>query len=370
MQVCIDAVPLQVRSAGVKNYLYHWIAHLRKLAGDETIVLFPPFGEPGALDHERSVFGAISTFAGLGCLYAANHTRLPVLDWLRGRADVFHTTNQVSNPPRKPRLTATLHDMTSWLLPEVHTAGNLIADRRFGERILKRADGLIAVSESTRADAVRVLDLDPQKIQVIYSGVADGFFTATPAMAAATASKFGLKCPYILFVGTLEPRKNLDVLLDAYEQLRRPLRLEFELAIAGPVGWADPRTVARLRAGPGVRLLGYVPEEDLPGLTAGAAVFAYPSLYEGFGFPVAQAMAAGTPVLTSLTSSLPEVAGDSAILVDPRSVTEVRDGLSRLLLSAELRRSLGMKGRQRAEQYRWDRCAAASLEFFRRVAGT
>ena len=370
MRVCIDAVPLEVRSAGVKNYLYYWIAHLRKLAGDDTILLFPPFGNPGALDHEKSVFGGLSTFAGLGCLYAANHTPLPILDWLDGRADLFHATNQVWNPPRKPRLTATIHDMTAWLLPEVHTAGNIAADRRFGECILKRADGLIAVSENTRSDAVRILGLDPEKIHVIYSGVTDGFFNASPAAAAAVASKLALKRPYILFVGTLEPRKNLDVLLDAYAQLCPSLREEFDLAIAGPAGWAEPRTLARLRAGHhGVRLLGYVPEEDLPGLTAGAAVFAYPSLYEGFGFPVAQAMAAGVPVLTSLTSSLPEVTGDGAILVDPRSVTEIRDGLSRLLLSAELRRSLGANGRQRAQRYRWDMCAAASLDFFRRVAG-
>jgi glycosyltransferase involved in cell wall biosynthesis len=368
MRVCIDAVPLQLRSAGIKNYLYYWIESLRRLRGDDTILLFPPFGKPGPLDHEKSVFGRVSTFAGLGCLYAANHTSLPLVDWLDRGADVFHATNQVSNPPRRPRLTATIHDLTSWLLPAVHTAGNRAADQRFAERILKRADGLIAVSENTRSDAVRVLGLDPAKIRVIHSGVTQNFFQATPASAAAVAAKFVLRRPYILFLGTLEPRKNLERLLDAYAQLSAPTRAEFELVLAGPTGWAEPQTLARLRTAKGVRLLGYVQEEDLPGLTAGAAVFAYPSLYEGFGFPVAQAMAAGVAVLTSATSSLPEVAGDGALLVDPHSVTEIREGLTRLLHSADLRRELGTKGRNQAERYRWETCAAASLQFFREIA--
>ena len=369
MRVCIDAVPLQLRSAGIKNYLYYWIAHLRRLAGEEEIRLFPPFGTPGPLDHEKSVFGRLPTLAGLGCLYAANHTPLPVLDCFC-RSDIFHATNQIRQPPEKPRLTATIHDMTAWLLPEAHTSGNRAADNHFAERVLKRADGLIAVSESTRNDAVRILGLDPRKIHVIYSGVRDAFFQTTPACASRAAAKYGLRRPYILFVGTIEPRKNLDLLLDAYEQLSASLREQFELAIAGPAGWAKAQTLGRLRAGsPGVRLLGYVPEEDLPGLTAGAAVFAYPSLYEGFGFPVAQAMAAGVAVLTSHTSSLPEVVGDGAVLVDPRSATEVRDGLTRLLLSPDLRDTLGKRGRQQAERFRWEHCAASSLAFFRGIAG-
>src|SRR5579885_2906363 len=338
MRVCIDAVPLGVRSAGIKNYLYHWIVHLRRLAGEESIRLFPPFGRMGGLDHEHSVFGRLGTFAGLGSVFLANRTPLRVVDWLAGGADVFHATNQVRRPPRRPRLTATIHDLTAWLLPETHTAGNRLADNMFAERVLRRAHGLIAGSEHTNAEAVRV--------------------------------RLGLKRPYILFGGTLEPRKNLDALLDAYVALSASLREEFELVVAGPTGWADPRTMARLSAAlPGVRLLGYVPEPDLPGLTAGAAVMAYPSLYEGFGFPVAQAMACGVAVLTSATSSLQEVAGQAALLVDPRSVAEVRDGLTRVLLSPDLRQRLGALGRQQAQRYRWEACAARSLEFFARVAG-
>jgi alpha-1,3-rhamnosyl/mannosyltransferase len=128
--------------------------------------------------------------------------------------------------------------------------------------------------------------------------------------------------------------------------------------------------MARLGAGiPGVRHIGYVEEGDLPGLTAGATVFAYPSLYEGFGFPLAQAMAARVPVLTSSTSCLPEIAGDGALLADPRSQSELAAALDRLLTSPSLRAQLALTGRARAERYRWELCAARSIEFFKRAAG-
>lgn len=139
--------------------------------------------------------------------------------------------------------------------------------------------------------------------------------------------------------------------------------------IAGPTGWA-PETVKRLEAGvPGVRRLGYVEEAALAPLTAGALVFAYPSLYEGFGFPVAQAMAAGVPVLTSNISALPEITGDAAELVDPLSVSEIAGGLKRLLLSPAMRESLAVDGKDRAQRYRWQKTAQRSLTFFRKVAG-
>jgi len=211
-----------------------------------------------------------------------------------------------------------------------------------------------------------VLGIAPERIAVIHSGVADAFFECTPEAAQAVRRRYRLERPFVLFVGTIEPRKNLDLLLDAYRALAPELRAAFELVVAGPVGWQAERTVERLRS---VRYLGYVPEADLAPLTAAASVFAYPSLYEGFGFPVAQAMAAGVAVVTSNSSSLPEVAGDGALLVDPRSLEELKAALGRLLGSAQLRASLGAAGRARAQRYRWKECAARSLEFFVRVTG-
>jgi len=216
---------------------------------------------------------------------------------------------------------------------------------------------LIAISENTRADAIRLLSLDPERVEVIYPGVPEVYFGAQPRPA---------QHPYVLYVGTIEPRKNVDTLLDAWQAFR--LHNDFDLVIAGSSGWRSEKTMARLASRPlGVRYLGYVPEDELPGLTAGATAFVYPSLYEGFGFPVAQAMAAGVPVITSNTSCLPEVAGDGALLVDPRSPAEIQAALEKLLTSESLRDRLRRAGTDRARRYRWDACARRSLEFFRRL---
>jgi alpha-1,3-rhamnosyl/mannosyltransferase len=162
-------------------------------------------------------------------------------------------------------------------------------------------------------------------------------------------------------VGTIEPRKNIDTLIAAFAALPSSIRDGYDLVIAGPMGWAAPETRARLQS---VRYLGYIPEADLPLLTAAATVFAYPSLYEGFGFPVAQAMAAAVPVITSDISSLPEVAGDGALLVDPRSQSDLQAALEDLLTSPASRADLAARGRKRVEQFRWSECAKRSLDFF------
>src|SRR5215475_9649866 len=163
MRVTIDAVPLLVRSAGVKNYLYYWTQHLRQESRNVEIQLFPFLDDPHALDHEVSVANPLMTRARLGLLFLLNRFPNDIAGWLDPEIDVFHTC-KLLNPPRHAKLTATIHDLTCWLLPETHSPANVAADKNFAERILKRADALIAVSEATRQDAIRILDLDPDKI--------------------------------------------------------------------------------------------------------------------------------------------------------------------------------------------------------------
>jgi alpha-1,3-rhamnosyl/mannosyltransferase len=369
MRIFIDAIPLLVRSAGVKNYLFHWIVHLRRLLGDDQVRLFPFLDRLPDLDHEGSVADPPGTLARQALLFALNLWPNHAADLMAPPDGIFHAT-KLLYPPRQLRLTATLHDMTCWLLPEFHQSANVAAEKRFAENIWKRAAGLIAVSESTRRDAVQVLNLNPEAIQVIYPGVAEPFFEATAVTSAAARLKYGLQRPYALYVGTVEPRKNLDRLLDAWQTLPASVREAFDLVVAGPEGWQSARTLARLRSSvSGVRYLAYVPEPDLPGITAGATVFVYPSHYEGFGFPVAQAMAAGVPVITSNLSSLPEVTGGAAALIDPQSLAELRATLNRLLTSPATRAQLAAVGRIQAQRFRWDRCARQSTEFFERILG-
>lgn len=370
MKVCIDATPLLLRSAGVKTYVYHWAGALLRLAGRERIKLFPLLDGLGVCRHDRSTTAPWRTVAGLALLHAANGFGGGVLAPLGRRVDVFHASHQLKEPPRGCAVTATIYDATLWLMPQMHTEANVRAGRVFAERVMRRAAGLIAISESTRADAARVIGLDAEKIAVIYPGVSAAYFKATAQQGRETAARYGLSKPYVLFVGTVEPRKNLCRLVEAWEQLREELRAAFDLAVAGDGGWGDAGLLARLRAGiPGVRYLGYVPECDMPDLTAAAAAFAYPSLYEGFGLPVAQALAARVPVVTSNVSSLPEVAARGALLADPQSTAELRRALERLLEDAELRERLGAEGAAHARQFTWENAAAQSWEWFRKVAG-
>ncbi len=368
MRISIDAMPLLVRSAGVKNYLFHWIAHLERVAPrDVRFDLFPWVGRPGALNHESSQVGALHTWSSLALFHFFNLPGNPAVNWVE-RGDVFHAS-KLLNPPRRPRLTATLYDLTCWSMPDFHTPANVRWEHRMAERVWKRADGLIAISEHTRDDAVQRLGLDPHRIRVIYPGVDRRYFDVTPAESMAVIARYGLSKRFILSVGTLEPRKNISLALGAWKSLYGAFQDQFCYVIAGPEGWGASETVRQLRENPpGVRYLGYVPEADLPGLIAGAALLFYPSLHEGFGFPVAQAMACGIPVLTSGVSALPEVAGGGALFADPLSVEDLRSNLERLLLSQALREKLGQAGRQRAARYRWEEAARQSMEFFREVA--
>lgn len=359
MRVTVDATSALLRSAGVKSYTYYWIRHLRRHANGHEIRAFPFLDDLGPLDHEASTLSRWQTVARLGLLHFVNIRGNPAIDYCLRGSDIFHGSNQVRNPPRGAKLTATVHDLTCWLMPQFHTEANVRADRGFAENVLRRADGLIAVSENTRQDAIRVLGVSPEKIRTIYSGIPEEYYSATPVKRER---------PYVLCVGTIEPRKNLDTLLDAWRELPSELKERFDLLIAGPRGWNAEQTLARIRQE--AVYLGYVPEADLPGLFAGAAAFAYPSLYEGFGFPVVQAMAAGVPVLTSNNSCLPEVTGGAALLADPKSPADIAAGLRSLLESDSRREEMIARGRERAREFSWDNCAQRSLAFFRCVAGS
>ena len=320
MRVVIDASPLLVRSAGVKNYLYYWIEHLRRAAGGDVIRTLPPMAGLGGLQHEASVAGRLRTVRGLATLALANYTPLPVLDSCVRGADAFHASVLVRRPPSRTRLTATIHDLTCFLMPELHPAANLRAERSFAE-ILRRADGLdrgIGIHPQRRGAGAGHRAGEDHGDPLGRGGLPSSIarLRCAEVSAAATGWSGRLCCLW----GRSSRARIWTCCWMRSRRCRRSCAREYELVIAGPVGWQAERTVERLRA---VRYLGYIPEADLAPLTAAASVFAYPSLYEGFGFPVAQAMAAGVAVITSNVSSLPEVAGDAAVLVDPRSQRRV-----------------------------------------------
>jgi len=227
---------------------------------------------------------------------------------------------------------------------------------------LRRAAALPCISDATRADLVRLVPKARGKDSVIPLA-ADAAF-GVPVAAPGHPS---LEAPYVLAVGTLEPRKNLERLIAAWSQLSETDRRGHVLALVGPTGW-DAAPILAAARDQGARLLGRVSEEELRALYAGAGAFAYPSLYEGFGLPVLEAMAAGAPVLTSSVSSLPEVAGDAALLVDPQDPHAIADGLRRLLGDGALAEELRTRGRARAAEFSWERTARETLALLRGIA--
>lgn len=366
MRIVIDATSLLLRSAGVKNYMHYWLSSLMEARcnhGDRIGIYPPGLRLRAKLDHEQVPRPALLRMVQF-CNIRAN----PTMNFLLAGADVVHASQHMANRPLSGKLTATIFDLSCWITPENHTPENIAATRRHAERILKRCDGLIAISSHTRQDAVEILGIPQERIRVVYPGVAEAFFDAGPEETEAARSQYALPVSYMLFVGCIEPRKNVPNLVRAHRQLPDELQRDAPLVIAGPFGWANEE-VRKMFSSPEVRYLGYVPEAYLPGLMRGATALIYPSYYEGFGFPPAQAMAAGVPVIASDRSCLPEVVGDAGLLVNPDDVEGIASAMEKILMCPEIARDLAARGKARANAFRWSTCANQSLKFFHEVGG-
>jgi glycosyltransferase involved in cell wall biosynthesis len=248
-----------------------------------------------------------------------------------------------------------VHDMIAFV-PEARPQRRAsLIERATARPAIRRAAALLCVSEWTRRDLVRLFPRAAPKAQVILEA-------AAPATAGADISGLGLERPYVLSVGTLEPRKNLDGLVAAWSLLPEDVRKGHTLALVGPQGWELEQVLAPIRgSADDVRLVGYVSDEQLAALYAGCEVFAYPSLYEGFGLPVLEAMQHGAAIVCSNTSSLPEVGGDAVAYVDPHDPADIASKIELLLRTPEERARLGDAARTRAAAFSWDETARQTL---------
>lgn len=283
---------------------------------------------------------------------------------------ILHTPNYVLMPFEGPAL-ATVHDL-SWLsYPDAHPAERVRFLERHLPETLARADLVLTDSEFIAAEIASRFALPRAKIRAIPLGVDAAYRPRTAEEILATLARHGLAhSAYLLVVATLEPRKNLARLVRAYAALPTTTKARHPLVIVGGRGWLNrelEETIAPLEAAGIVRRLGYVGEDELPQIYAGAHAFAFPSLYEGFGLPVLEAMASGVPVLTSNVSSLPEVAGDAALLVDPTDEESLRDGLARVLDDSAWRTHASARGIARSRAYPWSRCVEATIDAYRAV---
>ncbi len=346
---------------GTARSVLDLVAAVEARGGAELVGLGPRGGPPR--EGLAPTVPVARTSLPLPYLYDAWHAlRRPALPRALGRLDVVHVTAPVVPPTGTVPMVATVHDLFPVTRPELLTRRGARLLRRGLEIVRDTAQVVMVPSEVVARDC-RAFGIDADRLRVVPWGATP--VEPGPGAVAAVRSRYGVEGPYVLFVGTLEPRKNLARLVAAVARLGRP---DLTLVVVGPDGWGqvDPAAGAD-----GVRtvLTGHVPAADLPALQAGAEAFCFPSLAEGFGLPVLEAMAAGAPVVTSAGTACAEVVGDAGVLVDPEDVGSVAEGLARVLDDPDLAERLRAAGRTRAAGFTWASAADATVAAYESAAG-
>lgn len=380
MRIAIDAIPAVDSSKTGIGWYTHYLINTLPLVDPDTdytawyLHARDPFNKERHFADRPNLREKGIPFPARLWQRLSNRLGMPRVEWTT-RFDVFFAPNYIPPRTRTDGLVVTVHDLAFKILPETAPHANRFWHRYFGES-LEQAAEIITVSEATRRDLCEIYDIEPERVTAVLSGVdLDVFRRASDEQIAAVRSEYGIDGPYLLFVGGLEPRKNLRMLLRAFSHLPADLRPTLVLAGA-PVHWipGGPEIMtSALRSLPAdvrdrVLMTGYVSEAEKVALLSGAEALVYPSVYEGFGMPVLEAMAVGTPVLTSNLSSLPEVAGEDAVLVDPYETSSIAEGMRRLLTDDALRADLSAAGLERARRFTWEETARKTAEVLHRAA--
>src|SRR3990167_8732672 len=335
MKVAIDISQI-VYGTGVSNYTSDLIRHLLKIDKRNQYILFgTSLRQRGKLEEFKK---KLEDFKNVNFKFSylppslfeifSNRLRLLSLENLIGQeVDIFHSSDwtQPKVKSKKTKKVTTVHDMTVYLFPSSFDPKIVKTQRRRLMKVKEEVDLVIADSQTTKDDTVKFLEIPEEKVRVVYLGVSDEFRPADDERIKGVLQKYRIKKPYILSVATQEPRKNIQKLIDVYEKIKEQ-HPEFSLVLVGKQGWGEG-----FRSTEGVIWTGYIPKEDLVAVYSGSRVFVYPSLYEGFGLPILEAMACGVPVVTSNNSSMAEIAKDVAILVDPRNETQLEKAIKMVM---------------------------------------
>jgi len=372
MLIGIDASrAAAARRTGTENYSLHLIRELLVQGQDHRFRLY--FDGPPATD----LFPGTAERCVIPFPRLWTHLRLS-WEMLSNPPDLLFVPSHVLPLVHPHRSVVTVHDLGYHYYPEAHTLFQNVYLRWSTRHNARAATRVLADSEATRRDLVRYYGTPETKIAVVYPGRNETLTpVADPQTLADIRGRYGLSESYFLYVGTLHPRKNLVRLVQAFAALlqswnsvsQHPLD-RLQLVLAGQKGWLYEEilaTIRKLGLSDRVVLTGYVPDADLPGLLSGALAFVYPSLHEGFGLPVLEAMACDTPVVCSKVSSLPEVAGDAALMVDPFDVESLAQALRQIALDEGLRHTLVERGRQQVQLFSWRRCARETLQILEDV---
>lgn len=346
MRVAIDATSMPANRTGVAHYLLELIGSL----DCELVLLTKADDAEDLIKRARDAEIVICNLPNRAARLAWEQSLLP------GRIkkiapDLLHSPHYSMPYVTGSPVVAVMHDATFWLQPEAHQSHKRIWFKTVSKLTARRAARLITVSNAAKADLVEV-GIPADKLDVVYHGVDDSWFELSTDPG-----------DYLFFVGTLEPRKNLPRLLRAYRQSG----LDLELRLAGAMGWRADELESEIAKTPGVNLLGYVSDADKRVQMAGARAFVYPSLSEGFGIPVLEAMAAGIPVVTSSVSATAEVTGDAALTVDPLDTEALAEALVTAATDGPTRARLNLAGPQRASEFTWARAAKGTVETWTRA---
>ena len=367
MRIGIDARLVHYRSAGISQYTLHLVEQLAAIDEEDQFTVFQSRHDPSTL-VDRPNFRRRS-------LWTPPHHRLEQillpLELAAVDLDVLHSPDFIPPFRRNCKSVITVHDLNFLLFRDFLTPESASYYGQIDQAV-RKCDHIIAVSHSTKRDIVRLTGAPEDKITVVHEAAHPSYRPLDRSAARRrVGEQFDLDRPFVLFVSTIEPRKNVPTLLRAFRRLLDDYRPEVDLVLAGEEGWLFDdvfELVQELSLNGRVRFLGQVATEDLIALYNAAQLLVHPALYEGFGLPPLEAMACGTPVVASNTSSLPEVVGDAALLVDPAEADEMTVAIWRLLSDDALRRQMRDKGLKRARLFSWRRAAKETLGIYRRLA--
>ena len=372
MHIIVDALPINAKPwTGISNYIFNLLKSLAEFdeKNDYTIYTMRYDLKDLGIENDNFEYRKVPelfkcwryTISWLAWYYTGYSFQL-----LRDRPAVFLSPFSILPWYCPYPKIIVVYDLVPLIFKQFYSTHARLIFKGQMANAVKRADKIITISNSTKDDLVKLLKADPDKIFVVYPGYDNQVYQPVkePNRISEIKQKYKIAGNYILYIGTLEPRKNITRLIEAFGQLMKAGNVDHKLVITGKKGWLYDdifKTVNRLGLNSHVIFTGYAPYEDLPLLLNGADVFIYPSLYEGFGLPPLEAMACGTPLITSNLSSLPEVVGNAGILVDPRSVDEISKALYQVISNKNLQETMRQRGLERAKMFSWEKVAKETI---------
>jgi glycosyltransferase involved in cell wall biosynthesis len=371
MKVLLDAQPLLGPRTGIGRYVASLIEHLDKPQEIEVFLAFnriiknidaTNYKEMHSVLNSRYPYNIIRRLMKPNALY-----KFPFDRFTKEKFDVFHGTNFTILPTVKAKSVVTVHDLAYMIYPETTSDKIYHHHSKWVPYSVQKADRVIADSYQTQRDLIRLLNIPEGKIDVVHLAGNPVFRPMHSNEYEHIYNQYSLPEKYILYVGTVEPRKNLITLIKAFSQMKRESGTQEKLVIVGAKGWKfSPifELIQDLKMEHDIIFTGYVSDEDLVAIYNGALCFVLPSIYEGFGLPLLEAMQCGLPVLASNVSSIPEVMGDAGILVDPMDINQWSESLGKVIINSLLRDELASKSLDRAKQFTWEKVANQTIEVY------